>query len=492
MASPPSGPAYDVAFHGWAALTVRIAWTLLAGGVRVRPGVLRDARAHVLLHLPPNLQVPVAEDRAGLLTQRFVARARRRAIDDPWPEDASLALSPRWRRALEHAITPLTGAVFRQHYGDGRRLESLERVLGVDRVALEAARGGLREVLRRAARPDGLPVDQWPSPRVDRLLARIAAWSPGPCPAVIEVLDGQHREHLLGCARCDRAYRLVHARIIAAEDLVPPAGVARPTGTARVLALHLHPDGRHHREALARECAVPCFPVGEDLLIIDFARPEIVRELVLLAAEVGSPSRDHLRGAVLEGTGRWSSHGLLGPLVDRAEAMVRTRSWGEVDELGELPAALPPPPSARRWWTAVGAVALLGIAATTHAFTPPRPHHDHPLEASFTPGRGGVWADFDVDDSAYVTVVREVAGGLEIVLACEVPADKAAHATGDGAFRVHAMGSGVVLASSSAPVPNLHEVVAAAALAPSPIASLEQRLRTLDPDIDVQSWRRER
>ena len=71
----------------------------------------------------------------------------------------------------------------------------LEAALKVDRVDLEAVQSGLREVVRRIAVADGLPVDGWAPERIDRLLRRLAAFAPGPCPPVLDVAEGCHRDH---------------------------------------------------------------------------------------------------------------------------------------------------------------------------------------------------------------------------------------------------------------------------------------------------------
>lgn len=487
-----SAPALtpDVAHLAWPALTVRVAWTLLTSGIRVRPGLLRDARDHVLMHLPAEVGLCEAEDRAADLVVRFVARARRREPQDHWPQDAAMPLSPRWRRAIDHACTPLIGAVFRQHYGDGRRLESLERLLEVDRTALEAARGSLREIVRRLGATDGLPFDQWPGARVDRVIGRLAAWSPGPCPPILEIADGHHREHLHGCVRCDRAYRLVQNEIISRGDLVPPAMGARPNGLVRVLALHFHPDARVHRDLVARESAVPCFPVGDDLLLIDFSDPDAVRRLITVACEVGRPTREHLRGATLAGAGRWTPHGLIGPLAERAIADVKLASWGEVQGVSELPTPLPEPPSSRGWWTAVAAIAAVGVGLFMHAVQVPRAPARWPLETDFVVGRDGTWAKFRVDERAVVSAVRVADGQLDPLRIGVSAADKSEWATGDGTYRLHAVGDGLAVVSSTVPIATLASLVEDARKDADPLGGLVSRVRAADPYADVAVWTR--
>lgn len=498
VVSAPSAPPADrfAAPDGgavWAAITVRVAWTLLAEGVRVKSGVLRDARDHALFLLPADLPAHLVEDRVGLETARFVARARRKAWDDPWPQDWDMPLSPRWKRQLDRGAAPLHAAVARLHYADGRPLESLERTLSVDRTALDAARGGLRELARQIVAADGLPVESWPNPRLDRLLRRLAAWSPGPCPPVLEVAEGRHRDHVATCPRCDRTARLVRSGVLRAADLLLPTSSARPTGEIQVLALHFHPDVRRQRDRWLSEIANPeasqrhlpplaAAPIGEDVLLLDASDLERAHRLVRLACEVGAPDRARLRGAWLTAPGRWSMHGALGQAADLAEAELRSRAWGEVDGLDALPESLPEPPSTRGAWTAVAGLAVAASIAWAVALAPPREGPAYPLDVDFAPGRGGVWASFDVDDDANLVLVRDVGGGkLDVVATGATPADKARFALGDGAFRVHTQARGVLLAASPQPLPEL----VAWAGASHDLDTLAARIRDAQPRADI-------
>lgn len=328
MALPvaPGPRTQDVAVSGWGPLTVRVAWTLLACGVNIRPQVLRDARDHLLYHLDPSATVAHAEDQADIHTRRFVANARRQRLDEQWPQDWAMPLSPRWRDALERTLTPLTQAVLRQHYADARPMADLASALQVDRITLEGARGGLREVVRHAACTDGVPLDEWPVERLDKLIARLAAFTPTRCPDPRTLPEAERGRHASYCPRCSRTLRLLAAEVLSDGDLEPPLGTARPRHHCTVLALNLHPDGRQHRKTLVREADFPCFPAGEDLLLMDWTSPGEATELLVLATQVATPRREHLRGVVLSGPGRWSRHGLLGPLATEAERAVRSRA----------------------------------------------------------------------------------------------------------------------------------------------------------------------
>jgi len=176
-------------------------------------------------------------------------------------------------------------------------------------------------------------------------------------------------------------------------------------------------------------------------------------------------------------------------LAERAVEEVRTRSWGTVDTMGELPEPLPTPPSARRLWSVVGVLAVVALLTGAVALRSAMPPRDAALEADFTPGRGGIWSGFDVDDRALVTIVRESGGVLDVVMRSESPADKMALAVGDGSYRLHSMGSAVLIASTSAPLSDVDAMVESASGAPDPLSDLGERILAADPDADLRSYR---
>jgi hypothetical protein len=452
VAPPPK--SNDVVVIGWAALTVRITWTLLTRGVKVRPEVLRDVRTHVLYHLDANTPLPQAEDLATHLTEVFVARVKGRPSGDPEPSsDWNMSIHPRWRRTLERTLDELGQAVFVRHYGSNRSVAYLEEKLHADRSSIESVIDGLRAGVRDIGVRDGLPLDEWSPERIDRLLRRLAAWSPGPCPPPLDIAEGCHAEHRAHCPRCDRTFRLVQGAL-SVDELIAPSIGARPNQRTRALALQLRPDARHLRAQLLRELPVSAFPIDDDGILLDGHAIDRVGPFLRMAAEVGLPEKMALRGAMVEGPGQWTPRGLLGPLGERAAREARHRTWGQVDGVGELPGRLREPPSARGWWGAVGVttVAAATLAAFALGLSPPRPTEG--LEAEFTPGRGGIWAAFDVPDEDYVYVVSATDEGLTVVLDSDDAGDKIEWATGDGSYRLHAPGRGVLVAASATPLPD--------------------------------------
>jgi hypothetical protein len=473
--APPPKPN-DVAVLGWAGLTVRVAWTLLEAGVKVRHEILREARTHVLYHLDPTVPLAHAEDLATRLTEEFIARARGQAPSDPWVSDWEMPLTQRWRRALDKSLDEVSGVIFRKHYGDSRPLSKIEEQLGVDRTTIEAAQTGLREVVRGIGVSDGLPLDSWAPERIDRLLRRIAAHASGPCPPPLDVAIGSHVEHVQGCTRCDRLTRLVRSSAIEVDDLFPPTVGARPSARTKVLVVQLHPDGRKARRLLLESLPRPVFPVGDDLLLLDGTDPGAALAVLRTAAEVTSPAREHLRGLVLEGPGTWTERGLVGPLPEKAAREVLHRSWGSVDSV-DLPHALPEPPSARAMWLMVAAMALTLVTITTLAVLSPRAER-RDLQAEFTPGRGGIWAAFDVPEPALVYLVGLREGGLWPVLYSQGAADKALYATGDGSYRVFVPGEGALLLVTDhpLPLPSLEQALQGAQAGAEPLETLAGEL----------------
>ena len=98
------------------------------------------------------------------------------------------------------------------------------------------------------------------------------------------------------------------------------------------------------------------------------------------------------------------------------------------------------------------------------------------IVAEFTAARGGVWAEFDANDRSLVHIVRQVDDDLDVVLASADIADKVALAVGDGSYRAHVMGDGVMLVATDEPIEDLPVIVAASTGRHDALAELERRL----------------
>jgi len=361
----------------------------------------------------------------------------------------------------------------------------LEERMKVDRVALECARGGLREVIRDHALADGIPMEQWPSERIDALLCRIAVFCPEPCPPVLEAVSHRHPDHLKRCVRCSRADRLIRSGVLRLEDLLPPTHGARPLQTTQVMLVHLHPEFRCFRDGLLAEFKGRCFGLGDDLLFLDWADPQ-ARDLLCLAAEVDEPGPMRMRGALVEGPGRWTRGGLIGPLVERAQEEVRSRRWGQIDDMESLPEPLPVPHSASRLWQVASGAVLLAVLMGWMVLTPPAVEADYPLMTNFTEARGGFWTQFDVDEQAHIMMVRENEGELDLVFQSQSALDKASLAIGDGSYRLHTMGTGVLLVSSKQSLRHVGGLLMASMATPSPLGELAKKLQRTYPGADIK------
>lgn len=483
--APPPVPA-DVVVLDWAGITVRVAWTLLRLGVRVRRTVLEEARNHVLFHIEPSMTPTAAEDLAEHLTEEFVARAKGRRPSDLWSQDWDMPLSDRWRRAVGGSLDPDAAVVFRKHYGDNRPLDHLANVIVMDPAVLEGARQGLRRVVRELARADRLPISEWPDARIDRLLRRLAAYAPGPCPSPSYIMEGLEKEHARECPRCNRLARLVQSQVLDRAQLAPPSFAARPRQRARVLVLQVHPDGHAYRRALVAELPALAFPVGEELLLLDAENLEMIAPALVVAAEVGSPRAEHVRGALLEGPGSWGEHGLAGPLAEQAFQAVSHQDWGAVAGIGALPDELPAPPSALGAWVGVGGLFAVTVLLVQLAATMPALEQPGGLQVEFTTARAGTWAHFDVPDTRLVSIVARTPQGLQVVLESHRATDKMVFAVGDGTYRTHVMGSGLLIVAHDAPL-GLSRLLEAAASSDAPLVSLKSALGDhLDMQLHLQ------
>lgn len=483
-------PTSDVVVRAWGPVTVRVAWTLASHGLAVKADILRDARDHVWMSLDSETSVPAAEDRAEALVTAFVHRARRRAWTEPFPEDRDHPLPATWRDPLFRGLSRAASGVLRLHYADGRPLDDVAQRVGEDLLAVEAAREGLREVVRRVARKEGAELEAWTDARLDALIHRLACRTDDRTPALADIVDGLHADQLARCVTANRARLLVRNGALTRDDLVTPRIGAWPTDRTRVLALHVHPDARKHLPNLVKELGAPAFPVAEDLVLFDGADLERKRALLDAATSVGLPERHHLRGVVAEGPGRWTRHGLIGPLVERLPAQVRSVPWGRLDGLGELAERRPDPPSARWAWVGVTGLAAVSALLLQAALGPSPRAADHPLDLVVAPSAQGLWVNLDVDDDAHVVVVADRGAALELLVP-DASTARAAHATGDGRYRLEAPARAVLVASSAAPFPDLAPLLATAGPGADGLAKLQGLLAAKIPGVDVRVARKD-
>ncbi len=467
----------------WFPVTVRVAWELVLAGIRVRPGVLQDARDHVLYSLPPDVGVDEAEMLAGSLTQRYLERAQfgqyQRDVQDP---DLSVPVHRQWRLQLFDSVDPVGDAVLRMHYGDGMEMDGVERTAAIDGAVLCGAQEGVREAMRVIAYASDHSMAEWADARVDRLITRIVGLAEPGCPPPAEVLSDEARGHVDRCTRCSRAVRLIRGGVLSPLDLSPQSG-ALDASPIEVATLLLHPDGRKHRKRMQRLLDAHAVPVGKDAWLMDARDLHAISGSIRLAAEEGRPPRHHLRGAVVSGIGRWSGSVLLGPIAVDALAAARSRPWSEIEGLGELPSPRPPPPRATRWWVAAAICAMASIATGVHVLTPKGPPPATPIEVQFKPAEDGWNIRFDADDLAVVDVVALGADGLELLHPSAL-AGKGQWATGEGDYYLSVPHDTVALISSAAGIPGIEELIVQARAQPVPMQAIEGWIREAHPTVD--------
>lgn len=472
-ASAASLPRSEPHRRLWGPVTVRAAWELLLAGVQVRGPILRAAREHAFLLIPGDANLPEAEALAAAATRDLLQRQR--GVYGPWSVDPDLAIlpDPRWAEEIARYADDVHDSVFRLHFADGIPLEEIERRRRIDRSALRAAKGALIELAREVLLEDGVPVHDWDTPRMERLLARIATSAGDLCPGPGGLATDPGKAHAEHCPRCSRALRLLREGVLSPSDLFAPEdGPLVGAGSVDVLVVQLHPDHRRHRKELASALGPSALPVNRESWVVPLeGAPEILDDLRALA-EDAAPAASMLRIRRCRLAGRITEGAVLGPAVlDVLEALHR-QEWGSAVGIDPLPEPLPPPPSAARWWMTAAVVGLLALAAGTWALLPSRADADVPLEAT----RDAAGVVFDTDDEAYVDLLALRGGTLSLVLHSVTPLDKAELATRDGRYRVALDADVVFLVARSSRLDGVEALVGGLSGVPADRDEVRRRL----------------
>jgi hypothetical protein len=476
--------ALEFAPTTWAAVTIRVAWTLMMDGIRVRPATLCDARDHVLASLPRAVGPDEAEQMADGLTGEFLSRMRGEAIRRVVRgTDGDLGVHLGWRKELHRLVDPVGDAILRLHYGDGLSIEQVERTAAIDLSALEASRAAIRDAVRSMANHEDSSAGGWSDSRIDAVIACIANLPEPGCPPPMAILSDIHRQHADVCPRCSRAVRLIRGGMIAPSDLVAPVEGVSFSPNLRVAAIVLHPDARKTRRKVERALGNGAVSVGADVWIL--SREELMTAGAALRALVtgGHLPRHHVRGALVSGVGRWSGSVLLGPVAVDAIESARSRPWAEVDTLGDLPPPRPAPPSAVRWWLSAAVLGLLSLGVGIRTFSAPEFLPDVPVEADFNSVEDGWEITFDADDLAVIDVIAVGENG-PTVLHRDIRERRGEWATGEGEYRIYVPGSVVILLASESGIVNLEELVQRSRSKPAPMVSLEQWVRDEFPTVE--------
>lgn len=471
----------------WRPVTVRVAWELVMAHVRVRPALLQDAREHVLRSLPAGAGQDEAERLASVFTRDFLARVKKQRYRRPTlDDDVSVVIPREWRGRLLNMLDPAGQIILRAHYGDGYNLADVERNTPYHRRALARSREHVRGAARALLAAEGPDISDWAEKRLDMMIRRVANQAEPGCPGPGGLLSPAGEDHARRCPRCSRALRLIQWGAISPNDLFLTES-QRPLDAQRckLLAVLLHPDGRKHHAAVAAALGEDAIAVGRDCWLVDATELNGIRHELSVLAQLNTPPRHLIRGAMVDGPGRWSQNVLLGQLPVYAIEAARSRPWAEVDGVGELPPPLPPAPRATQWWLLAAATATLAGLAGAWALSPQPPTPDCPLEAAFTVTDAGVVARFDTDDLAVVDLVAQDAGTLRVV-AQGARAEKGLWATGEGDFLVALQGAErVLVVSSTDGLGPLTELLEGVRRAPDPLARLAEQIQASSPKADV-------
>ena len=477
-------PALDLSPTTWTATTVRVAWSLMMSGIRVRPATLTDARDHVLASLPRGTSADEAEQMTAALTDEFLSRVRGDLIRRHVPSGGGeLAIHVGWRKELRTVLDPVGDAVLRLHYGDGVSLEQVEQTAAIDLVALDASRAGIRDTVRSMVKRQDDSASSWSDARIDVVVSRIANLPEPGCPPPMAILSDTHREHVDTCPRCSRAVRLIRGGIIAPSDLIAPHDGTAVSSTLRVCAIVLHPDARKSKKKLEKALGPGAVSVGPDVWLM--SREELVTAGPQIRALVvdGLLPRHHIRGALVTGTGRWSGGVILGPVAVQAIESARSRPWAEVDTLGELPPPRPAPPSPVRWWVVAAFFGVSAMGVGIQTFSAPEHQPDVPVEAQFNSVEDGWEITFDADDLAVIDVISVLEDGPTVVHR-DVRERRGEWSTGEGDYRVYVPGRNVILLASEDGLPDLETVVQRSRSKPAPMVFLEEWIQNEFPTVE--------
>ena len=477
-------PARDPLRRCWAAVTIRVAWTLYVGGVRPTGQVLALAREHTLLSLPRDIGRLQAEELAQAFTQEYLDRTQRGKYRRPPLPKEPVSPRPSWRERLTESLDPIGEVVLRLVHGDGLSLQEVERITRVDRVVLQGAQEGVRGALRAIMSEDSVAAPIEPA-AFERLLARTARLPAADCRGGAEAGTLAGTDHAERCPRCARAVRLIRAGALAPSELIAPERIHR-SAPLSVLALHLHPEARHHRKALVQALGPAAMRAEEDTLLIDLDRVGDHVSILHAQALEGAPAKDQIRGAMVRGAGQWTPAGLIGPVGAAAIELTRARSWGEIDSCGSLPDPLPEPPTAARWWSAAAVAVLTAALLGLWTLRPDLQNPDLPVSGDFARNADGVHADFDTNDGAYLLVLAlDGDGSVRSLHQSTQLWDKAELATGNGRFAVTDPQAQRLLVASAATPFQRADLLALAQESADPLAMLMETLPKAWDGVDL-------
>ncbi len=470
----------------WVPITIRVAWDLYMAKVEIRPNVLAAAQIHVLSHLDSTVDVDRAERLTGLYTQDFIRRVKHQIYEQPqWDVDFEEPLSVEYRTFLLAKEDRLVHRVFWLHFSDGLPLKKVAKKISKPLRTAEGICSRLRKKMRGFGKKQGLDMQEWSDVRIDRALSFVGTLATGAELNLDELGTTQGKRYTRKCPRLRRAHYLLRRGVLSERDLEVPEGhefVSR----MKMLALRLHPDAKKYASIIESHLGDLAISIDSQrsAWLIDAEDIDSVEDILVNLAQQGTPERQYLRGAMVVGPGDWYENTMLGPLPMRCLDAVRSKMWGSIDGLDELPLPLPPPPKATQWWIAAAVSSLLSISSLAWALDTSGPQADFPLNVEFDSHIDFVDARFDVSDQAYVSIVR-FNGGILQLDEVYTPITKGRLATGDGRFILRVDAPYIAVISSTGTLDNLSALLQAAQVDSDPLSALQTQLLNAYPKADV-------
>ena len=468
----------------WVPIVIRVAWELHLAKIEVRPNILKAACTHVFSHLETDVSIETAERKASVYTADFIGILEKKVYQRPqFDPDHELQFSSKWRKIILKNLNPNEQRVFWFVYSDGLEFKKAARKIGASISKVENACQKIRACARRIAAKEDVDIADWSDTRLDKVIQYIANTASSYPLEPADILSKKGKKLINKCPRIRRAYLLLKHGILSERDLQVPTEnqlIERQT----LLVIMLHPDKRKFAKILNKALLDVAVQIESDAWLIDEEDLDEAENMLSLLAEEASPPRQYLRGAMVSGPGEWFDDILLGPLPIHCLDATRSRAWGAIDGIDELPQPLPPPPKSTSYWIMAALMSILSISSWAWAFAPVESEFVYPIDAEFSTAPESVDIRFDVSDNAYLSVIR--LNSHVLTLDEEYSnASKGQIATGDGRFYLRVDAPRIALISSHEPLLELKNLLFSAQNAENPLEDLKRQIMLAYPDTDI-------
>ena len=468
----------------WFVVTTRVAWELHFFGYDLDCEILEEARAHVFLCLPEDINLPQVDRLALLYTHEYIDRYQYdRYASLELDEDIFSTIPFVFREALLQKLSKTEKILFHFHYCDRYPLQVVSKNSSIPLDKLESSRRRIinhtRSILETFVQAnqnistDSLEntyltytTESWEIHRVERLISRIAnlvssdyGLEDSDIPSSFKgEISNELRKKMKSCPRSSRIFRLLKKGNLEVSDLSVGSEQRSISDIKqhqeKVQVLLLHPDIQDDVDEFLYYMSKHAIQTTSEAWLVPKEKISIIQEILHVCAEKGLPSRHQIRGVIYTGVGMWGNEILLGPLPLRAIDSVRVRAWGEIEGIETLPAPIPPPSNPILWWGGTISSLLIALSSLLWIFTLQNRMTAYPLDLHFKVSSDQVWARFDVDDLSYISIVTYKKGAFEIV-GQNLLTEKGNYATGEGRFLVHEQTENIIVISHNERIDDL-------------------------------------